>query len=47
MKIKIPTLEEVKEHFKNAKEVKGLWDIEFVGVNNIHFDNGSYFCQDN
>jgi len=36
MKNKIPTLEEVKEHFKNAKEVRCLgndmvYDIEYIG----------------
>lgn len=47
MESKTPTLEEVKEYFKNAVSVKSLWGIEFIGVNNIHFENDSYYCIDN
>ena len=33
MKTKIPTLEEVKEYFKNAKEVKCLFDKKLYSTN--------------
>lgn len=47
MENKTPTLEEVKEYFKNAVSVKSIWGIEFIGLNNIHFENNCYYCIDN
>jgi hypothetical protein len=42
-----PTLEEVKEHFKNAKEVKSSWSgivFEYKGI--VNESKGEYFHAD-
>ena len=47
METEIPTLEEVKEYFKNAKEIKSCYGKKFKGLNNIHlFLDKEWFCFD-
>lgn len=49
MENKTPTLEEVKEYFKNAKDIKSLWDYIFeININTITYDNPtkSYYALD-
>lgn len=45
--MKTPTLEEVKEHFKNAKEVKCVWDNKIYNISNwqIKKDGSGYFAE--
>lgn len=45
-----PTIEEVKQHFKNAKEVKDRWDIAIINIETIRYDrcnNGIIVCDSN
>lgn len=47
METKIPTLEEVKAHFKNAKEIKRFLNNEPLNISdfidNIEFNMGNYY----
>jgi hypothetical protein len=48
--MKTPTLQEVKLYFKNAKEVKSLWDFVFeMKIETIHYerDSQAYYAYDN
>jgi hypothetical protein len=44
MKNQTPTLEEVKEYFKNALEGLCVYDVEFKGFEYISFESDSYYC---
>ena len=41
-----PTIEEVREYFKDALEIRSLFGIEFTGFNNLHLWNDSYYVED-
>jgi len=36
--MKTPTLEEIKEHFKNAKEIKGIYTFKIIQINTEKYD---------
>lgn len=38
--MKTPKLEEIKEHFKNAKEVKDRYDTSIINIETIRYDVG-------
>ena len=42
--MKTPTLEEVKEYFKNAKDIKSVWGIfeSNININEIYLDKKDY-----
>jgi len=41
--MKKPTLEEVKEHFKNAKEVKSLFDGRIVNLEEVEITKDIHY----
>jgi len=40
-----PTLEEVKEYFKDAEIVESIYGTQGIPTGNFHFENDCYFCE--